>query len=125
LLALLTGAGLFNFGPASSAPVNAPTKAADAVYGKYVLGLVDCAGCHGPNLDGNVSPPQKKTPNLTKIVTQWSKDDFFKMARTGAVPGGWTLDNKTMPWKSSGRLDDVELEALYMYLHGLKAVATK
>jgi hypothetical protein len=39
-------------------------------------------------------------------------------------PFGHQLD-AVMPWQTTGKLDDVELEALFNYLHGLSPVASQ
>ncbi|MBI3359593.1 MAG: c-type cytochrome [Chloroflexi bacterium] len=126
LLALFTGAGLLNFEPpAATGPIAAPSKAVTFEYGKYVVDFVSCDGCHGPKLDGNAPPPAPPAPNLTVILPQWSKEDFFTAMRTGVTPSGEEMDPVAMPWKAMGKLDDVELEALYLYLHGLTPVTGK
>jgi len=38
--------------------------------------------------------------------------------RTGVTPTGYNL-SATMPWKQVGRMDDVELTAMYAYLVSL------
>lgn len=106
-------------------PVTAPPKAATKEYGEYVANFGDCRGCHGPDLTGNAPPPAPPgASNLTVIVPNWSKDDFFKTMRTGIDPTGRQV-SPLMPWKTIGKLDDVELEALYLYLHGLTPINVK
>lgn len=106
-------------------PVTAPPKAASVEYGEYVARFGDCRGCHGPDLTGNAPPPAPPgASNLTVIVPNWSKDDFFKTMRTGIDPTGRQV-SPIMPWKTIGKLDDVELEALYLYLHGLTPTNVK
>ena len=78
----------------------------------------DCRGCHGANLDGKAQPPAPAGPNLTQIVPRWSQDDFFTAMRTGVTPTGLQIQ-PPMPWKQVGMLDDIELAAVYQYLHGL------
>ncbi len=121
LLVAFTGLG-FTTAPGADqpiAPVTAPPKAANIEYGKYVADFGDCRGCHGEKLDGNAPPPAPPgATNLTVVVPQWSKDDFFKAMRTGVDPGGNQIQ-PPMPWQTIGKLDDVELEALYLYLHSL------
>jgi mono/diheme cytochrome c family protein len=102
-------------------PVSAPPKAATKEYGQYVLSFTDCKACHGPTLSGDAPPPAPPGPNLTLIVPQWSKDEFFRTMRTGIDPSGHQIQ-PPMPWQEVGRLDDVELAALYEYLHGLTPV---
>jgi len=42
--------------------------------------------------------------------------------RTGVDPTGRQLST-LMPWKNIGKLDDVELAAMYEYLHSLTPIA--
>ncbi len=103
-------------------PVSGPPKAVTKEYGEYVANFGDCRGCHGEKLDGNAPPPAPPgASNLTVIVPKWSKDDFFKTMRTGVDPTGHQVQ-PPMPWKTIGKLDDVELEALYLYLHSLAPI---
>lgn len=124
LLLALVGAGMISPEAANSPiqPVTAPPKGVTAEYGKYVMSFGDCVGCHGPALTGNAPPPAPPgAANLTVVMPQWSKDDFFKAMRTGVDPTGHQI-SPVMPWKTIGKLDDVELEALYVYLHGLTPI---
>lgn len=94
-------------------------------YGEYVVRFLDCRGCHGPTLSGDALPPAPPgASNLTVIVPNWSKQDFFQAMRTGVDVTGHQI-NPPMPWKQVGLLDDVELEALYEYLHGLTPIVAK
>ncbi len=126
LLAAFIGLGFIQpAGDASIRSVNAPTKAVNKEYGEYVLNFMDCKGCHGPTLSGDAPPPAPPgASNLTLFMPNWSKDDFFKTMRTGVDPNGNQV-KPPMPWKQIGKLDDVELEALYTYLHGLTPVLRK
>jgi hypothetical protein len=105
--------------------VSAPPKAVTKEYGEYIVKFMDCAGCHGPTLSadgGGFAPPG--AANLTVLMPTWSKDDFFQAMRTGVDSTGHQISSD-MPWKQIGKFDDVELEALYLYLHGLTPIATK
>jgi mono/diheme cytochrome c family protein len=125
LMALFTGAGLVKIDvPSTIEPVHVAEKAVTKEYGQYVMSFMDCRGCHGPTLSGDAPPPAPKAPNLTVIVPQWSKDDFFKAMRTGVDRTGHSIQ-PPMPWQTIGKLDDVELEALYRYLSGLTPVAQR
>ncbi len=117
LTALFVGAGLIPWDtPSSVSPVTAPPKAANAEYGRYVLGFMDCSGCHGPKLDGNVPPPNPPAPDIRGFTSALTKDEFFSLVRTKAAAAKPT---DVMPWRFIARLDDVELEALYLYLRGV------
>ena len=127
LFAAFVGMGFIKF-DAATMPIqaqSAPSKATNAEYGKYVATFMSCTDCHGPALDGNAPPPAPPgAPNLTLILPNWSKDDFFKAMRTGVDRDGHQIQS-AMPWKQIGRLDDVELEAMYQYLHALTPVVEK
>ncbi len=126
LLALLGGVGLLGINvPDPLQPVTSPPKAVTKEYGEYVVRFLDCRGCHGPTLSGDAKPPAPPgASNLTLIVPQWSKDDFFKAMRTGVDSTGHQIQ-PPMPWQQVGKLDNVELEALYEYLHGLTPIVVK
>ncbi len=115
LMALFAGAGLISLDvPPTVSSVSAPPKAASAEYGQYVMALMDCQSCHGANLDGNVPPPYPPAPDIRPILSTLSDEQFFDLVQakaSAAQPG------EVMPWKFIARLDDVELKALYLYLH--------
>ena len=126
LLAIFAGAGLVQIAaPAAIQPVSAPPKAVSREYGDYIVNLLDCRGCHGPALDGNAGPlAPPGASNLTVVMPQWSKAEFFQAMRTGVDSTGHQI-RPPMPWKSIGTLDDTELAALYEFLHGLTPVVKK
>lgn len=115
LMALFAGAGLISMDmPAAVTVTSAPLKAATADYGEYVLAYLDCKSCHGKNLDGVVPPPSPTAPDIRNYMSHWSKDDFINVIHAYAASA---QPSDTMPWKNLSRMDDVELEALYLYLH--------
>lgn len=126
LLTLFAGAGLINFNvPDPLKPITAPPKAANAEYGEYVVRFLDCRGCHGPALDGKAPPPSPPgAANLTVVVPKWSQEEFFQAMRTGVDSTGHKI-SPPMPWKQIGLLDDVELTALYEYLHRLTPIVAQ
>ena len=123
LLVFMIGAGVVKVeAPVTIQSVTAPPRGVNATYGEYVKSWMDCTGCHGPTLSkdgGPLAPPN--AINITQVVPKWSKDDFFKTMRTGVDPTGHNVE-PPMPWKTIGKLDDDELEALYIYLHGLTPI---
>ena len=96
-----------------------PPKAATAEYGQYLVAFQDCLICHGPNLDGNPTSPlvDPAGPNL-RVVQGWTAEEFVRTIRTGVDPSGHEL-SPVMPWRTIARLDDTELNAIYMYLFSL------
>lgn len=117
LAATLFGAGVIKFQPPLSGAITAPAKAVTADYGKYVVDFEDCRVCHGEDLTGGTSPVSPHGPSL-RVVLGWTQDQFVSTIRTGKDPGGHML-SEVMPWKDFGRLDDVELGAVYAYLKSL------
>ncbi len=103
-------------------------------YGKYMVDVIGCRGCHGQQLQGKVysgiGPPVG--PNLTKIVPQWTEEQFMTFFNTGTLPGGGTVPILTlpsgfsapaMPWPTVRAVTtDDELKAIYAYLHSLPPV---
>ena len=117
LAVLINGANLIPDRPLVAAPIAAPLKGATAEYGQFMTSFLDCKGCHGPNLNGGDNPIAPKGPSL-RVVKGWTQEEFIKTLRTGADPTGHEL-SPLMPWRSTGRLDDIELSALYQYLISL------
>jgi mono/diheme cytochrome c family protein len=126
LMTLFTGAGLVNLDvPSTIQPVSAPPKAVTKEYGEYVVNFMDCRSCHGPTLSGDAPPPAPPgAANLTVVMPQWSKDDFFTAIRTGVDKTGHQIQ-PPMPWKTIRELDDAELGAVYEYLHSLTPILKK
>jgi len=115
LLSLFAGAGLIPLDvPPAVSKISAPVKAATPEYGKYVLEYMDCKSCHGENLDGVVPPPLPSAPDIRRYMSHWSKNDFINVIKAKASSAA---AEDVMPWKDIARLDNVELEALYLYLH--------
>jgi mono/diheme cytochrome c family protein len=117
---ILIGAGKLPTGhPVFTGAIKAPSKAATAEYGEYILSYHDCRGCHGADLKGGL-PGQLGAigPGLA-IVKDWKLEDFIATLRTGVDPNGYHLDGDKMPWRSIGKMDDEELGAIYAYLKRL------
>jgi hypothetical protein len=49
-------------------------------------------------------------------VKEWRRDEFIATMRTGTDPNGHAIDGGKMPWRDIGKMDDIELAALYEYL---------
>jgi mono/diheme cytochrome c family protein len=105
------------------APRNAPKPNADAHYGSFVG--TSCRGCHGVTLAGGPipgAPPDIAVPlNLTKHESGlggWTYDDFKALVQTGKRKNGKKLD-PFMPVDSLRAMNEVELEALWLYLQSV------
>jgi hypothetical protein len=105
-------------------------------YGKYMVDVIGCRGCHGDQLQGmvdNGQPGPPPGPNLTRIVPQWSEEQFMTFFNTGKRPDGSVVPTLTlangfteprMPWTQVRAVaTDDELKAMYTYLHGLPPLA--
>jgi mono/diheme cytochrome c family protein len=124
-------------------PVSAPPKGPTAEYGEYLAtALLDCVFCH----TAGFSPAEEKvkdpnayaggfefamdpvegggfiySPNITPHASQgigkWTLEQFKLALREGVTPDRYIL-RKPMPLYR--HVDDVEIEALYTYLKGVK-----
>ncbi len=122
LLGILVGGGLFDLSVVpDTGPISAPTRGATAEYGQYVVNIADCKACHGEDLSGG-KPPAPQGPSLFD-VKGWTQEQFVIAMRTGVLPDGDTME-EAMPWKEIAKMDDVDLAAMYVYLHNL-AVPSK
>jgi len=113
---ILLGAGLLpKVKPAITRVIIAPPKAPTARYGEYIVSYQDCRQCHGANLSGGVSGQLGPVGPDLNLVKAWKPAQFIATMRTGTDPWGRQL-SKQMPWRPIGKMDDVELTALYEYL---------
>jgi len=98
--------------------VEMPTIGANKEYGKYLTGM--CSSCHGADLSGAVPPDPESppAPDLTSsgAMASWTEEDFLRVMRSGVAPDGRAISPDYMPWQSFGKLDDEELQALWIYL---------
>jgi len=126
-----------------------PTPARDstAAYGKYLAeSVANCRGCHterdmmtgayvGIEYAGNqqfeiyddkgniIKGKHIVTPNLTTDtetgrIALWPKEAFINRFRAGAV-----IPGTPMPWGAYKTMTDVDLIAIYKYLHSLEPIA--
>lgn len=115
LLGLLVfGAGMVPDLPPVTGEIVAPPKAATAEYGQYILSYQDCRSCHGDNLNGGTSSIGPAGPPLRSVMG-WTQEQFIATMRTGVNPGGHHLQ-PPMPWKAIARMDNEELQAMYLYI---------
>jgi cytochrome c553 len=96
-------------------PPDAPNE--QAKFGRY-LARTTCAPCHGTALKGE-STPDFVAPDL-RIAAAYSLEQFTDLIRTGEGIGGRKLDTMG-PWarRNLSQLNDMEIAALYSYLHAL------
>ena len=101
----------------------APPPSPTAAYGAFLSRA--CSGCHGETLAGGPipgAPPEMAVPlNLTPHATGlqgWTLEDFKKTLQTGINKRGKKLD-AMMPISAFGKLDELEMQALFAYLASL------
>jgi len=117
LALILTGANIIPERELVTEPILSPPIRATAEYGEFMASFMECTSCHGEDLRGGTSPIGPQGPSL-RLVKEWTVVEFIMTLRTGINPSGREL-SPLMPWKSTGRLNDVELAALYQYLVSL------
>jgi len=123
-----------------------PEPDSTALYGKYLAeSVANCKGCHtnrdmmtgaaiGPDYGGKtpfevinaqgqiIKGKHLIAPNLTPDaetgrIALWTEDLFINRFRAGeAIPG------TPMPWGPYSRMTDLELKALFKFLHTLEPV---
>jgi mono/diheme cytochrome c family protein len=120
LAMVMLGAGMIPVGPPPiEGAINAPPKGPTVEYGEYLFSYNDCRECHGEDLKGGVEGQLAPMGWNLELVKAWTEQDFINTMRTGVDPNGYTL-SENMPWKNIGRMDDVELAAMYAYLMAME-----
>ena len=114
---------------------------ATPAYGDYLANVVGrCQSCHtprslktgeflGPSFSGGLAFKAHATPGVhyvtpnltpdpeTGIMAAWTEDAFVEVMRRGAL-----FADSPIPWGSYRRMTDVDLRAIYRYLHALAPV---
>ena len=119
--------GLHLFETSHMLPVPRPVpdvpEAMDARYGEYMVGMLGCRTCHGPNLKGGRKgqfPPIG--PDVVAVVAAHDVGQFELAIRKGiSARDGHALDPEGMPYRTYANLTDTEVAAVYAYLQGLGA----
>lgn len=106
--------------PHDGSVVQTVAEAPTAVYGEYLAHVGGCAGCHSPTLLGGPIPGgDPKSPPAANITREglrgWTQDDFIHALRTGERPDKSVISN-AMPWRYSGKMTDIELQAIWQYI---------
>lgn len=104
--------------PAITGVITAPPMGPTVEYGEYILSFQDCRVCHGEDLKGGKEGQLAPIGWNLDVVKKWTLEQFIATFRTGTDPNGYQL-SQDMPWREVGRMDDVELEAMYRYLVSL------
>jgi len=102
-------------------PASMPEEPTPA-YGKYLADVGGCTGCHGPGLSGGNIGPGKPPSNLTPAgIGAWSEADFVRALREGKRPVGADIDSLEMPWPQAGKMTDLEIQAVWLFLKSVPA----
>lgn len=89
-------------------------------YGRYLVEVGGCRGCHGPTLSGGpipgTPPDWKPASNLTpEGIGHYTEEDFFRALREAKRPSGAPIDS-LMPVKFTKDLTDDEIRALWLFI---------
>ena len=103
-----------------------PAADTSTEYGHYLANIGGCTSCHNPAMSGGpnpAGPPNSPPPaNLTPGgKPQWTEAEFLRTLREGKTQDGRDIDVNFMPWRSSGRMTDAEIHAVYRWLRSLPA----
>jgi len=103
-----------------SAPVAAPAAGPTAEYGKYLVTIFACSGCHGADMAGKQPGNGPAGSNLTQLIHPMKLDVFIKTMRNSKD------QPHQMPYEEiSAVTTDEDLTAIYLYLHGLTPLPSK
>jgi mono/diheme cytochrome c family protein len=131
-------------------PVTAPDPKNGVAYGKYLVTMAGCAGCHTPH-DDKGQPIQTAwftggwvmvgpwgrvvsanlTPDPDNYMGQASRDEFIGRFKSFETLGGENAPvappgkNTVMPWPAFAGLTKEDLGAIYDYLKTLQPVKKK
>ena len=107
-------------------PAQPIPEAVNAKHGAYVANM--CLGCHGEHLSGGKipggppdwPPAANLTPGDGSVMPRY-KDapTFVAMLRSGKRPDGSAI--QVMPFESLGKMNDVDVQALYEFLKTVPA----
>jgi cytochrome c553 len=108
-----------------------PATEATVAFGKHMAAI--CSGCHQPDFSGGpitggdpAWPPAKNLTPHPDALGRWTLEQFRTALRTAKRPDNTELKppmNSIVPY--ANKMTDVEIEALYMYLQSLPAIAPR
>ncbi len=108
-------------------PPTAPEPGLTVEYGEYLA--LSCPVCHGLGLSGGeISgfPPEwpaagNLTSGLGSRLPTWGEEGFIEIIQNGEKHGR-AIHPDYMPWTSYRHMNDLELEAVYLFLMSLEPV---
>jgi cytochrome c553 len=87
-------------------------------YGRYLVSISGCQGCHNAAFSGGpgFTPTDPPVPNITPTgIGHYTEADFIRAMREGVRPAGTKL-SEMMPWKFYGTFTDGELRSIWAFL---------
>lgn len=90
--------------------------------GNWILMAPDLTAFVGP---WGISYAANLTPDSTTGTGAWTSENFINTMRTGkhlGLAGGRPI-LPPMPWETVGKLNNEELESIFLYLHSLPAIS--
>lgn len=126
-----------------STPIN---RSDSLSYGKYLLTIGDCQGCHTPNVKGEPIPGKMLaggeefklpwgtirsaniTPDLETGIGKWTKEMFINRFKSFDSDSARNIHvdssdfNTIMPWTMFAGMTKEDLGAIYNYLRTVKPV---
>jgi mono/diheme cytochrome c family protein len=127
-------------------PKEAPNKSDTINYGKYLVTIASCQGCHTPTKEGKALPGMEFaggeefnlpwgivrtaniTPDIETGIGNLSKEDFIKkfkfyeLETSKNIPVKENEFNTIMPWTLYAGMSEEDLSAIYDYLRTVKPV---
>lgn len=118
---IVTGLGKFPL-VADTTPRTAHVATVDTTpgvaYGRYLVSIAGCQGCHGQSFSGGpgFTPTEPPVANITPTgMGQYGEADFMRAMREGKRPAGTPL-HESMPWKYYGKMTAGELRSIFAFL---------
>jgi len=132
--------------PKSYSPAPEPDRKNSSVYGRYLVTIADCAGCHTPSEKGEPKPGMgyaggqefelpwgtirsaNLTPDEETGIGKWSREDFIARFKSFDPDSSQyiSVDSKSfntiMPWTLMAGMTEQDLGAIYDYLRTVKPV---
>ncbi len=113
--------------PIGEEPLTAPEPGLTVEYGEYLA--LSCPVCHGLGLSGGEIPgfpPEwpaagNLTHGLGSRLPTWGKEGFIEIIQNGEKHGR-AIHPDYMPWTSYRHMNDLELQAVYLYLMSIEPV---
>jgi cytochrome c553 len=110
-------------------PTPPETQGVTREHGAYVANM--CMGCHGAKLAGGKIPggppdwppaPRLAAGEASVMPRYPDADSLTRLFRTGKRADGSEV--KVMPFASLGKISDVDMQALHLYLQSLQKPAS-